>query len=211
MALPVPPAPTTRTRTARRLSRSGGSVCSIRILPPLPAYELRQRLRQLDQRLDRKPFTFVREAAPQPLKSCFVAGQTADVGVREGAFVEAAFPVGDRGYCCTLRMAHRAGAQAAVVRDVPEGSDSQFRLRGRPFVFDERPNLEVAAVDAPHQRGLREDTAIEFGALQFKVLVKHLPAAGRGPPCKQAIAFGQNMLRQHFGRGSAVKRVRQGL
>jgi hypothetical protein len=54
MALPVPPAPTTRTRTGLRLSKSGGRVCSMRISVPFVAHELRQCLWQSDQRLQRE-------------------------------------------------------------------------------------------------------------------------------------------------------------
>src|SRR5258708_7981889 len=115
MALPVPPAPTTRTRTARWWIRPGGSVCSIRILPPLIANELPQGLRQLDQSLNRKHFAFI-EVAPQSFKPSRVASQATDVGVGERAFVEAALPIGNALHGGSIGMAHRSKANASIIR-----------------------------------------------------------------------------------------------
>src|ERR1700752_2978049 len=108
MALPVPPAPTTRTRTARCRSRSGGRVCSMPMLLPPSAHELGQGLRQLDQCLDRKTYTFAREGAPQSMEPTSVAGQAAHIGVRESALVETALPFRNRGRPRTVWAAHRA-------------------------------------------------------------------------------------------------------
>src|SRR5580692_4776502 len=116
MALPVPPAPTTRTRTARCRSRSGGRLCSMRILVPPSAHELRQRLRQLDQCLDRKRYAFAREVAPQSLEPSWVARQSAHIGVRESALVEAALPFRNRDSSCAVWETHRAHTDMAVFR-----------------------------------------------------------------------------------------------
>src|SRR5580692_426039 len=107
IALPVPPAPITRMRTARWRIRSGGSVCSTRILPPLTAHKLRQRLGQLDQGLNREQFALI-EAPPKPLKSSFMSSQAADIGMSESALIESALPFGDALYGGSIRMTHCA-------------------------------------------------------------------------------------------------------
>src|SRR5258708_35360488 len=124
MALPVPPAPTTRTRTARWWIRSGGSVCSIRILPPLTAHELRQRLGQLDQSLNRKHFAFI-EAAPQSFKPSRVAGQAAHIGVGERAFLEAALPLGNALHVSGIGVSHRSKANPFIIPQIPKRDHSQ--------------------------------------------------------------------------------------
>src|SRR6266568_1112323 len=96
IALPVPPAPMIRTRTARWRSISDGRVCSMRMLPPVSTQELRQRLGQPDQRFEWKRLAFVRQAGPKAFKPSWVAGQAAHIGVSEGALIEASLPVGDR-------------------------------------------------------------------------------------------------------------------
>src|SRR5579863_4743308 len=148
-ALPVPPAPMIRTRTARWRSRSDGRVCSMRMLPPVSTHELRERLWQPDQRFERKRLAFVRQAFPKTIEAAFVARHAADIGVSKGALIEAPLPVGDRGYCCAVWAAHRAGADAAVVREVPERSDRQSRPRGRTFVLTDCTNLQIAVIDSP--------------------------------------------------------------
>ena len=61
------------------------------LLPPSP-HELRQGLRQLDQCLDGKRCALANEVDPQPFEPAGVAGQAANIGVRERAFIEAALP-----------------------------------------------------------------------------------------------------------------------
>src|SRR5580693_7561475 len=109
IALPVPPAPITRMRTARWRIRSGGSVCSTRILPPLTAHKLRQRLGQLDQGLNRKQFAFI-QTAPKPLKPSCMASKAADIGMSESALIEPALPFGDALHGGSIRVTHCADA-----------------------------------------------------------------------------------------------------
>src|ERR1700739_944694 len=161
IALPVPPAPMIRTRTGRWRSRSDGRVCSMRMLPPVSTHELRDRLWQPDQRFEWKRLAFIRQAVPKSIEAAFVAGQAADIGVSKGALIEAPLPVRDRGYCCAVWAAHRAGADAAVVREVPERSDSQSPPRGRTVGLSERTNLQIAIIDSPDQRRLRKRAAIQ--------------------------------------------------
>src|ERR1039457_342641 len=106
MALPVPPAPTTSTRTALWLSKPGGRVCSMRISVPFVAHKLRECLWQSDQRLQREWLAFSGLLAPQPVKATFVPGETAHVGMGAGAVVESLFPLGDRGNRCVIRPTH---------------------------------------------------------------------------------------------------------
>src|SRR5579863_4279830 len=210
-ALPVPPAPMIRTRTARWRNRSDGRVCSIRMLPPVSTHELRQRLWQPDQRFDWKRLAFVRQAVPKPIEASFVTGQTADIGMCEGALIEAPFPVRDRGYSCAVWAAHRAGADATVFREVPKRSDRQRRPRGRTFVLSERTYLQVAVIDSPDQRRLRKRAAIQSHGLLLRVVIEHLAAAHRRPPRNHAIAFGKHVFRKDLGRGTAHKRAHQRL
>src|SRR5580698_7429484 len=135
IALPVPPAPITRMRTARWRIRSGGSVCSTRILPPLAAHELRQRLGQLDQGLKRKQFTLI-QSAPKPLKSSCMASQAANIGMSESALIESALPFGNALHGGGIRMTHCADANTPIVREIPEGSDREFRRCAWPLVLD---------------------------------------------------------------------------
>src|SRR5580698_10246870 len=208
IALPVPPAPITRMRTARWLIRPGGSVCSTRILPPLTANELRQRLGQLDQGLNRKQFAFI-EAHPKPLKSSCMASQAANIGMSESALIESALPFGDALHGGSIRMPHRTEANTPIVREIPEGSGREFRRCAWPLVIHQCPNLEIAAIDAPHQRGLWEDATAQFRSLPFRVSGEHLSAAARCPPHDHAVAFGENMLRQHVGCRASIKRMHQ--
>src|ERR1035437_456213 len=127
MALPVPPAPTTRTRTGFWPNRSLGSVCSMRISAPLSAHKLRERLRQCNERFEWKPLALPGQPGPQSLESALMARQTANIGVREGALVEAALPGWNCRHRSAVRASHRAGTDTPVVRKVPEGRDGKFR------------------------------------------------------------------------------------
>ena len=64
----------------------------MRISAPLSAHELRERLGKNDERFERKPQAFPGEASPQSLEPAHMARQATNIGVREGALVEAAFP-----------------------------------------------------------------------------------------------------------------------
>ena len=96
-------------------------------LGSVPARELRECLRQADQGLSWERVTFLCKAIPQALESVLVPGQAADIGVSEGALIEAALPGWDGGHGYAVGTAHRAGADAPVIREVPEGGHCQLR------------------------------------------------------------------------------------
>src|SRR5580658_1202884 len=136
-----------------------------------------------------------------------MASQAANIGMSESALIESALPFGDALHGGTIRMTHCAEANTPIVREIPEGSDREFRRCAWPLVFHQRPNLEIAAIDAPHQRGLWEGATAQFRSLPFRVPVEHLSAAARCPPHDHAVAFGENMLRQHVGCRASIKRM----
>src|ERR1035441_8336526 len=118
MALPLPPAPTTRTRTGFWPKRSLGSVCSMRISTPLSAHELRERLRKDDECFKWELLALASQATPQPVESAFVTRQSANVGVREGALVKATLPGRNGCNRRAVRASHGAGAYAPIVREI---------------------------------------------------------------------------------------------
>jgi hypothetical protein len=129
-------------------------VCSTRILPPLAANKLRERLRQPDERFGRKSLAAVRQFFPQSLKSSLMTSEPPDVRVGEGTLVEAALPFGYRGNGRAVGASHRAGADAAILGEVPERSNRHRGIRLRPLVLDQSAQLQVAMLDAPYKRRL---------------------------------------------------------
>ena len=72
MALPVPPAPMTRTRIGLRASARRESMCSMRMIALLSAHELLERLGQLNQCLGWKTPALVFEQFPKTLETALV-------------------------------------------------------------------------------------------------------------------------------------------
>src|ERR1700756_229346 len=107
MALPVPPAPTTNTRTGRRPKKPGGSECSMRISIPFVAHKLCERLGQDDQGLQREQSPLACQAAPKSLEAALVACKAANIGMGKGTLIEASLPVGYGRDGCVLRPPHR--------------------------------------------------------------------------------------------------------
>jgi hypothetical protein len=99
----------------------------MRISASLSAHELRERLRQGNERFEWEATAPSGTAAPQSIESTIMARQTANIGVREGALVEAALPGWNRRNRRTVRASHGASANASIIREIPEGRDSKFR------------------------------------------------------------------------------------
>src|SRR3954468_23315840 len=118
----------TRIRMERWRRRSGGRMCSIRMLSPLSAHKLCQGFRQSNQGLSREGFAFIGEFAPQPLETVWMPGQSPHIRVREGALIKPAYPRRDRSRRRALRMAHGAGAHATVIGKVPERRDVKLGI-----------------------------------------------------------------------------------
>jgi cytochrome bd-type quinol oxidase subunit 1 len=81
------------------------------------------------------------QSTPQPIESALMACQAANIGVREGALVEAAFPSRNRRNRRTVRASHSASAYAPIIREIPERRDGEFRCAIWPLVFGERANV----------------------------------------------------------------------
>jgi hypothetical protein len=99
----------------------------MRISASLSAYELRERLRKDDECFDWELLALASQTTPQPIESAIMARQAANVGVREGAFVEAALPGWNRRTRRTVRASHGAGAYAPIIREIPVGRNGKFR------------------------------------------------------------------------------------
>ena len=112
-----------------------------------------QRLWQLNQRLQRKLPLLPDKLTPESFKSVRVPHQSTDVGVREGALVEAALSLRDRTDRGIVRTAHRPGADSTIVERFQKRGYREHRGRIRPLVLGQSANLEVAVLNAPHQRG----------------------------------------------------------
>ena len=95
---------------------------------------------------------FPQPAAPQSLEAACMAGNTANVGVREGAFVESLFPLSNAGHRSSCRPAHRAGADLAALGEIPERSDGKLRAGRGTFVLHQRTHLQFPVCDPPDPR-----------------------------------------------------------
>src|ERR1700722_13895342 len=205
MALPLPPAPTTTTRTGLWRNISAGSVCSIRMLRPLSAHELRECLGQGDQGFAWKRLALISEAAPQPLEASIMPCQSANISMGKCALVKAALPFRYGCHGGAVGTAHRAGADNTVSRKVPEGSNCELCRPLRTFVLGQRPDAELSVGNPPYQGRLGKDASIQISRLPLGVLIEHLPSLRWGPPCNHAVPFGEDVLWQHLGRDAAAE------
>src|ERR1700679_825093 len=130
--------------------------------------------------------------------------------MRESALVEPKLPIRDGGNRRTLRAAHRACTHAAIVREIPEWRDGQFRRCLRTLVLRERTNHEIAILHAPHQGWLRKDKPIQLRGLVLGIFIEHLPPLRRCPPHDHAIAFREDAFGQYLGVRASTQGTHQG-
>src|SRR5271157_5089802 len=148
MALPVPPQPTTVTRTFF-CSSAPGIRCSVfvaivvSIAVVIVPHELRERLRQLHQVLLWKRF-LSHERLPHRQEAAAKPNVFANAGgVGEFALEERLLPQANGRDRLLLRNLHAPSATHAVVVAVPVGRHAQLRFRLGPLVFGKGANPQM--------------------------------------------------------------------